>query len=236
MSAHKPVIVSSPQSLVSLLLLIASASCFVALTVAMLTGSTQDIDEWTLRMLRNPTDPALPLGSAFFFSFISAMTTLGNSLTLLAFVLLGAAWLHFLGDRGGLRLLLFAGIGGTIVNLALKIIISRPRPSVVPMLAAYDPWSYPSGHALMSLVILLTIAILAGRWMRRAHFRRLLYTTAILLALVIGFSRMYLGVHYPSDVLAGLLAGFAWVHACLLLGTHPWFRTHDAPPDEAEEH
>lgn len=230
--SHKPYIQSTPTSLVALLLLIASTSAFIALTTAMLLGNTQEIDEWVLRMLRDTVDPALPRGATWLFDLMYAVTTLGNSLTLLAFVLLGAAWLYFLGDRGSLRLMLFVGIGGLMVNLALKIGISRPRPDVVPMLGSYDAWSYPSGHAMMSLAILLSIAILASRWITRIHIRRLLFATAILLGLAIGCSRLYLGVHYPSDVLAGWLAGFAWVNACLLLGTHPFFRTTTArrPP------
>ncbi|MBR9977532.1 MAG: phosphatase PAP2 family protein [Bacteroidetes bacterium] len=223
--SHKPHIQSTPPSLVALLLLIASASSFIALTSAMLLGNTQHIDEWVLRMLRDTADPATPRGPTLLFEIMYTITTLGHSLTLLAFVLLGAAWLYFLGDRGSLRLLLFVGFGGLIINLALKIGISRPRPSVVPMLGSYDAWSYPSGHAMMSLAILLAIAVLASRWVTRIHIRRLLYATALVLGVSIGCSRLYLGVHYPSDVLAGWLAGLAWVNACLLLNTLPFFRT-----------
>ena len=108
-------------------------------------------------------------------------------------------------------------IGGSIAGTLLKQIFGRERPEVVPHLVQVDSLSFPSGHAFNSAIVYLTLGALLARTEQRRAAKVYILACAFLLAVIIGFSRVYLGVHYPSDVVAGWCAGAAWAAASATL-------------------
>jgi undecaprenyl-diphosphatase len=107
-------------------------------------------------------------------------------------------------------------VGGSLLSAAMKLTFKRPRPDVVAHLVHVSSPSFPSGHSLISAVIYPTLGALLSSL--SVHRRTKVYylTSALILTLLVGMSRMYLGVHYPSDVLAGWVLGLAWSLACWL--------------------
>ena len=222
MNNYRPEIPQSPRTapppvLVAQLLLAASMAMFLAIMLSVLLGKTQGADEYLLLALRSTADLARPLGPAWMIEVMRAFTALGTGLSLTAVVLLGLAWFYFRGDRMSMGMLSLVGGGGFLINMAIKLGVDRARPDVVAALTGMDPWSFPSGHAMMTLAIYLALAVLIGRGLPRRQWRTALIIVAITLSAIIGFSRNYLGVHYPSDVVAGWLLGLAWACTCWLV-------------------
>ena len=107
-----------------------------------------------------------------------------------------------------------AVVGGTLLSTALKMGFERPRPDLVPHGTRIYTASFPSGHAMLSAVTYLTLGALLARVQKRRRVKALLLGLAILITLLVGMSRVYLGVHWPSDVLAGWCVGAAWAALC----------------------
>jgi membrane-associated phospholipid phosphatase len=108
--------------------------------------------------------------------------------------------------------LLVVGVGGAeLLDVILKLIFARPRPSLPDPLLALTSYSFPSGHAMGSMAFYGLLAYLAIQRLSTWRWRVAVVIAMVFLILLIGFSRMYLGVHYLSDVLAGYAAGFAWL-------------------------
>lgn len=208
--------VAPPPLLVGQLLLLAASTIFLAIFTAVRIGEIQAFDEWTLVAMRDSADLGRAIGPAWLTQLAVMVTMLGSDLILTAVVLLGAVWFQFRGDRKALRLLLLAGIGGLFLLLSLKFSIGRPRPEIVPWLTTADAWSFPSGHAMMTMSVFVTLAVLVGRGLSSQRIRTLLILVAIALSISAGLTRIFLAVHYPSDVLAGWMVGLAWLSACWL--------------------
>jgi undecaprenyl-diphosphatase len=148
------------------------------------------------------------------------LTALGGPtlLTLLTLLVLAVALMH--GQRDTARHLLLASIGAALLNSGLKQLWSRPRPSEVPRLVETLGYSYPSGHSMGSAAILTTFAILSWQYVRSAGQRAVIALVAALLIGLVGMSRVYLGVHYPSDVAAGVALGVAWAFVLEIVERH----------------
>src|SRR5262249_52953419 len=119
-----------------------------------------------------------------------------------------------------LALLLAAVLGGLLLSLLLKELFKRPRPSVVPHLSHVDTSSFPSGHSMLSFVVYLTLGSLLARLVQPLRLELSVVGVAVLLSFLVGLSRVYLGVHYPSDALAGWAAGLTWAVGCWLLARY----------------
>ena len=102
------------------------------------------------------------------------------------------------------------------MNVTLKMLIDRPRPSVVPHLSQTLTTSFPSGHSMMSAVVYLTLGALLSRLVAKRRLKLYFLAVAVLLTLLTGMSRVLMGVHYPTDVLAGWAAGCVWASLCWL--------------------
>jgi undecaprenyl-diphosphatase len=126
-------------------------------------------------------------------------------------VAVASAFLWLTRHRWSVSLLAIGYIGGWILNKVLKDSLGRPRPSVVEGVDIVHSLSFPSGHAMTSLIAYGAVAYLVARLEPKPVMRRFTWTLAVVIVLAIGTSRMYLGVHYPSDVLGGYLAGLAWL-------------------------
>ena len=126
-----------------------------------------------------------------------------------------AAWLAFRRKWRWFALWAVAIIGGLLIDEMLKLAFHRARPSVASEFITKSSWSFPSGHALNSLVGYAMLAVLLREHSTSTRARMAVAVGAIVLVAAIGFSRLYLGVHYLSDVIAGYIAGGAWVLACV---------------------
>jgi undecaprenyl-diphosphatase len=145
------------------------------------------------------------------------VTALGDAPVLVCINLAAAGCFVAKRKFHALAFVLAAVVGGLYVMLFLKGCFSRPRPQVVPYLCAVDGSSFPSGHSMMSAVIYLTLGVALASGIARWPFKLALYVLALLLAGLVGVSRVFLGVHYPTDVMAGWTAGFIWATFCWLL-------------------
>jgi undecaprenyl-diphosphatase len=128
------------------------------------------------------------------------------------------------GRRASVAVLWASLVGGFVLNRLLKAAFDRPRPALRGETVDLFGWSFafptspsfPSGHAITAVVVYGTLAYLVARLEPTPRLRRWTLGGAVALVLLIGLSRVYLGVHYPTDVLAGYLAGFVWVAVCAL--------------------
>lgn len=203
--------------LVGFLLLAAAAFVFLAVAEEIGEGETHELDRWLMLGLRDAADPATPIGPAWLRAAMIDLTALGGWTVLTLVSLLAAGYLLALNKFSTALFVLAASAGGALFGNLLKALFGRARPDLVAHLVEVDSASFPSGHAMHSAIIYLTLgALLAGAQKGRTVKLYLLFA-AIALTLLIGFSRIYLGVHWPSDVLAGWSIGAAWALACALL-------------------
>lgn len=203
--------------LVGALVLLGLVFVGVELAGEVLEGDTQAFDERILASLRSADDPSAPIGPRWLHGAALDMTALG-SITVLGLTV--AAVCGFLLLQGLRRYALFvfaASFGGWILNDLLKLAFGRPRPDIVPHLREVLTLSFPSGHAMTSAVVFLTLGALLMRLPARTVTRVYCIGIAMLATALVGASRVYLGVHYPSDVLAGWLFGLSWALLCWLI-------------------
>ena len=109
---------------------------------------------------------------------------------------------------------LIATSGGLVLSLILKAAFSRPRPSIVPHLSYVHTSSFPSGHSIMSAVVYLTLGALLTQLVGKVQLKFYFLFVAAALSFLVGLSRTYMGVHYPTDVLAGWTVGLVWATLC----------------------
>ncbi len=174
------------------------------------------IERDILLALREPADPADPIGPAWLDRLAVDITTLGGHAVLTLLVLNVLVCLLLVRRRAAALLLAGSTAGAMIINHVAKAGFERARPDVVPHLVEVSTASFPSGHALLSTSIYLTLAALLGRQV--PALRHYLMGLAIGLSLLVGASRVYLGVHWPTDVLAGWAVGAAWAWVAWLAG------------------
>jgi undecaprenyl-diphosphatase len=202
--------------LITLLLIAAALFAFFKLASEMSEGDTMALDRAILLGLRSPADSTIPIGPHWLPEAMTDITALGSATVLLLVCAVVIAWL-VLQRRARTALFVFAATaGGIALGGLLKLIYARPRPGLVPHLVDVTSSSFPSGHATDSAIVYLTLAALLARTVREPAARLYIIAMAILLTLLIGTSRVYLGVHWPSDVIAGWTIGAAWSLACSL--------------------
>lgn len=211
---------------VSALLLFA----FVQLADEVMEGETRAFDEAILLALSTPGDVSQPIGPLWLQEMVRDFTALGSTGVLTIITLGVVGWLMFSGKRRTAGLVLVAILCGVVFSSLLKVGFARPRPDLVPHSVAVFTNSFPSGHAMMSAVIYLTLGYLVARTQRAAALKVYLLFLALFLTLLVGLSRIYLGVHWPSDVLAGWAVGACWALLCLLVRS----RLHGAGKIEPE--
>ncbi|MET0546902.1 MAG: phosphatase PAP2 family protein [Caulobacterales bacterium] len=190
---------------------------FMGLADEVAEGDTHGIDKAILLALRTPGDTANPIGGRGFEHTMIELTSFGDTTVLIVIVLAVGLYLLLAGQKLLAGVAVAAALGGTILSNGLKAFFDRPRPDFVAHIVEVSNPSFPSGHAMMSAVVYLTL----GGMLAAAHSRKRLKAfcigLAIALTLMVGFTRVYLGVHYPTDVLAGWALGAAWALMCMLL-------------------
>ncbi|MEO8557945.1 MAG: phosphatase PAP2 family protein [Rhodospirillales bacterium] len=214
--------------LLSVLLLVAGGVwAFIAIASEMVEGETQAIDRMLLLALRNPTNPDQPIGPEWLQQTALQITALGSTTILTLITLAAIAWLLLLRKRGEALLLAVAIGGGALLSTLLKDGFARPRPDLVPHGDLVHSLSFPSGHAMSSAVVYLTLAVLLARFQPHRRLKIYLVSLAIALTVLIGVTRVYLAVHWPSDVLAGWCMGSAWALLCWTVASR-WMKDHRA--------
>lgn len=200
--------------LVLFLLAAAGVLVFLLLASEVREGEVFGVDRWLIQGLRNPADPSVPIGPFWLRRALTDITALGGSPVLTLLTLMSAGYLLAARKAATAAFLVAAISTGAIASNLLKLIFSRPRPDVVAHLVDTYSTSFPSGHAMNSAIVFLTLGALLARAEADRAVRVYLMAVALFLTLIIGFSRIYLGVHWPSDVLAGWCVGASWAILC----------------------
>lgn len=203
-----------------LLALIGLALCawaFVEIAGEVLEGDSQAVDRQILLSLRSPDDLADPVGPGWVEELMRDFTALGGNGILTLATLLAAGALFLARKPHAAWALMVAVALGLVVSLLLKGAFDRPRPDLVPHGSIVYTHSFPSGHSMLSALTYLTLATILARQTAKVRLKLYYFACALLLTTLTGVSRVYLGVHWPSDVLAGWAAGAAWVLGCWLV-------------------
>ncbi|HEY0527295.1 MAG TPA: phosphatase PAP2 family protein [Gemmatimonadaceae bacterium] len=191
--------------------LLVSAACtaaFVEVAEHVRAGSTQMFDESIIRWLAAHRSGTLD-------ATMLEITALGTGTVVMVIVAVASLFLVLTQHKYSALLLLVSTFGGLVLDGVLKLGFNRPRPTIVVHAVQAVSSSFPSGHAMSSAIVYSTVAYLAARLHKRWWARFLVMLTALVLIVLICLSRLYLGVHYPSDVLAGVLVGLAWAAFCM---------------------
>jgi undecaprenyl-diphosphatase len=189
---------------------------FIAIADEMSEGDTQRFDDWAIRSLRNPADPSDPIGPKWLEEMGRDLTALGGVVVLFLVTLAVAGYLLMLRKYHAVGFVLAATGGGLLLSTLLKQFFSRPRPELVPHLSHVATSSFPSGHSMLSATVYLTLGALLSQFVEQRPLKIYFLAFAMLLTFLVGCSRVYLGVHYPTDVLAGWTAGLVWAALCWL--------------------
>jgi undecaprenyl-diphosphatase len=196
------------------LLLLAGGWLFAVLAHAVMAGESRSLDERVLLALRVPHDTGRLRGPVWLARAAVDVTSLGRHTVVVLVLAAVAGFLVLLRKPSLAALMLVAGAGGVGLNAALKLLFGRARPEVVPHLVQVDSASFPSGHSLLSAAVYLTIGVVVARAVHGRALQVYVVAVAALLTLLVGATRVMLGVHYPTDVVAGWLAGGLWALVC----------------------
>ena len=191
-------------------LAIACAVIFIATASLVVGGGTQAFDEAFVRSLRSAADPSTPVGPGWLTPLAHGATELGGTAFLTFATVSLAGWFAMRRQWIFLAILLAAVLGETLLSHVLKEAFDRPRPDIVPHLVEVSSKSFPSGHASSGAAIYLTIAALIAAQLKESRSRVLVFSAAGAAVFAIGASRIYLGVHYPTDIIGGWSLGAAW--------------------------
>lgn len=187
---------------------------FAELADEVADGDTYAFDRAVLLSMREPGDLADAIGPAWFEMMVRDVTSLGGTVVLTLLTLASIGYLLLSGKRGGAVFVVVSVAGGTLISSLLKHFFDRARPDVVPHLMEATSASFPSGHSMLAMVTYLTLGVVLAEVQAKHRIKVYILVWAVFLALIVGLSRMYLGVHWPTDVLAGWCVGSAWALLC----------------------
>lgn len=195
--------------------LVAAIGLWIFLVVADETseGGIGRMDHAILYGLRQPGNPSLPIGPVWLHLAAADITSFGSVTGLTLIVVLIAGFFAASRRHREAVLLVSATLSGTVVSQWLKHFFGRERPPMeLHAVVATNP-SFPSGHAMLSAVVYLTLAVLMARFSDRKRVKAYALAAGVTVTLLVGASRVYLGVHWPTDVIAGWSLGAAWALA-----------------------
>lgn len=204
-------------TLVTLTLIALCVWGFVEIGGFVLDGDSRTLDERILLAMRMAGDTTDPIGPTWLEELARDVTALG-SIGLIGFLTLSSAGFLALQRKSHTALyLVLAVTTGVVASFVLKAVFARPRPDLVAQGQAVYTSSFPSSHSMLSAVAFLTLGALLAGTLESRRLKAYLLGLAALLAAAVGISRVYLGVHWPTDVLAGWTAGAAWALACWMI-------------------
>lgn len=204
-------------TLALLAIVVGTVWAFVELADEMLEGELQELDARLLNFFRNPTDATDPIGPFWFEELMRDVSALG-SVPVLSLLVLGVVvtlWME--RRRAAAAWLTTAVLGALGISTLFKNVFARARPDLIAPELLPASFSFPSGHAFLSAAVYLTIGALLTRVVPTQGTRTFVLAMAVLLTVITGISRVYLGVHFPSDVLAGWTLGLSWAALCWLI-------------------
>lgn len=199
--------------LVALLIVVLGTWGFIEVADNVVSGTTEKFDLWAVQTFRETVNNRIPLDEPSIRQAFLDISALGGPAVL--FLMTSAMLIFLFWDRryNAMLLVILATFGGAILAYLLKEGIGRPRPDVEQLTAVLLP-SFPSGHTMLSAIVYPTLGTLLARVVSRKRLKIYFMLVALGLSGLIGISRVYLGVHYPTDVLAGWAAGLAWAALC----------------------
>jgi undecaprenyl-diphosphatase len=189
---------------------------FLFLAGDVVEGDTVAFDTKILRALRNPDDPSKVIGPPWLESALIDLTSLGGPVVLGLVVAAVAGFLLLQRRYRTALAIVITSSSGEVVSEVMKRAFQRPRPTVVPHLRQVFSTSFPSGHAMESAIVYLTLGAMLMRVAERRVTKLYILAVAMLLTAVVGVSRVWLGVHYPTDVIGGWMIGMVWASICWL--------------------
>jgi undecaprenyl-diphosphatase len=195
-------------------------------------GDPFSFDRAILLLFRNPADVTDPLGPAWLESGMRDITALGGTVVLTIVTLGAAGYLMLAGKRSAALFVVASIIGALVLSFTIKAGIERPRPDLVPHGTPVYTASFPSGHATGAAATYLTLGALLARFQPRRWVKIYLLGLATTLTVLIGLSRIYLGVHWPTDVLAGWTLGASWALFCWVIAR--WLQQRGQVEGETE--
>jgi undecaprenyl-diphosphatase len=198
-------------------MLVLTAAIFAVLTMLVSNQATQGFDESVVRALRKPDDPNLPVGPFWFVELARDFTALGGYGVLITLTVLVTTFLVLERKPSHARFAGWTICGGYVLSMALKALVGRPRPDIVPWLSFPHSSSFPSGHSMMSAIVYLTMGLMLSELASNRRVKVFLAVSPLAIAAAVGFSRVYMGVHYVTDVAAGWSAGICWALLCWLI-------------------
>jgi len=194
--------------LIGAVVAVAGTLAFAELGEHIRKGSTQQFDVAVLQWIGARHTP-------FLTSLMTEITPLGTGAVVLVMIGVTAAFLWHTEHKHSARMLLAATAGNILLNNVLKLFFDRERPSIFEWGTHAASSSFPSGHAMSATVVYGTVAYLLARLQKHRWARAITLTLAVVMIALICSTRLYLGVHYPSDVLGGIVVGLAWAGFCM---------------------
>ncbi|MCB1504718.1 MAG: phosphatase PAP2 family protein [Hyphomicrobiaceae bacterium] len=192
------------------------------LLIGLLTpGGLAQIDYNLMAALHEPYDSYDPIGPIWLDSAMRDISALGSNIVLAGIVIIATILLTFVHRIGPAVMLVSATTAAFLLNNLLKLLFDRTRPDFLADSVVVSSSSFPSSHAMLSVVVYLLLAAIAAREMTAKSQVTTTLSIAVIVALTVGFSRIYLGAHWPSDVLAGWLLGAACALAAWQLSRAP---------------
>lgn len=204
---------NEPGLLLIILAVAAAIWGFAAFANEVMEGDFKAFDKAVLLAMRQPQTLA-PIGAPAMQEAVRDVTGLGGTAVLTCLTLAAAAFLLLDGKRRMAFFVIGSVFSGMLLSVSLKSHFNRPRPDIVPHATSVANSSFPSGHSMMSALTYLTLGALLARSQTRRRLKAFAMILAATLTLLVGLSRVYLGVHWPTDVFAGWTAGASWALLC----------------------
>lgn len=199
-----------------MIMMLIGAGIFVAIALMLGTPSLQNFDDTVIRNLRIADDLATPVGPGWFKELARDFTALGGYGVLVTITVLVTTFLHLERRPARAHFVVIVVVAAYSLSMLLKSMIARPRPEIVPWLSYVHSSSFPSGHSMMSAVVYLSLGLMLSDLTSRRLVKIFVIVAPLTISASIGFSRVYMGVHYPTDVVAGWWLGITWSLACWL--------------------
>lgn len=203
--------------LLNLLIIAFTLLVFIFVAHEVKNNNTKEFDYWVLNSIRMTDNTKTPEGSLWLNILMTDITALGGAAIIVLVTLAMLVYLLLKKNYPFLWMIIIATIGGALISIGFKELFSRERPPIEYHLLTVTSLSFPSGHATMSSVVYLTHGVLLAKFQSAKKLKIYFILVAATLVFLIGISRIYLGVHYPTDVVAGWSIGIAWASLCWLI-------------------
>lgn len=205
------------SEIIALVIVALTIAVFFSLMCLISQPQIQEFDDSVITALRDPHDLSIPIGPDWVKELARDYTALGGYGVLSTLTALIAIFLKLEGKHRRAWFAITVVVVGYLVAMGLKAVIDRPRPEIVPHLSHFHSASFPSGHSMMSAVVYVTFSLMLADLTSRTRVGWLLIIAPLSISTAVGFSRVYMGVHYPTDVVAGWCAGISWSLGCWLV-------------------